>query len=461
MNKRRLFPLTSRKPSEIIAFRSGGEIRVDHFLAEAEALSRQLPEHRYVINLFPDRYQYLLGFCAAVIADQCTLMPPNRLAATLEQLTEAYPDSYTLGDISSGNSNIASSNLSRESPAKSIEAPVIPADQLCAIAFTSGSTGEPTPNLKYWGTLRTGSIGSAEMMMDKTGDRINLVSTVPAQHMWGFETSILLPLFADAAISHLAPFYPQDIADALDSVPRPRALVSSPVHLRALLKSGVSLVEIERIFTATAPLTVELAQALQARFNTSVLEIFGCSESGILAVRKTASETLWLLSDLFELEPGEEDTLIRSHHLPDDVILPDVVELTGAGQFRWLGRHQDMINVAGKRGSLADLNHRLLAIPGVIDGVIFLPESNPERLAALVVAPGLSPADILRALKLQIEAVFLPRPVYMIPALPRQETGKLARAAVQELYEKTRREWILAREKPESQPNTSDRKETN
>jgi hypothetical protein len=204
----------------------------------------------------------------------------------------------------------------------------------------------------------------------------------------------------------------------------------------------------------------ELAKDLEDRFNTCVLEIFGCSESGILAVRKTTSETLWQLSELFALEPGKEEALIRAQHLPEDVVLPDVVELIGTHRFRWLGRHQDMINIAGKRGSVADLNHRLLAIPGVIDGAIFMPESNHERLAALVVAPELDSADILRKLKSQVEAVFLPRPIYMIAALPRQETGKLARMAVLEMYEKTRRERRLNKERPEARVDKDVREET-
>ena len=82
------------KPDEIIAFGTAGAIRVDYFLAEAVALSRRLPAHSYAINMFTDRYQYLLGFCAAMIAGQCTLMPPNKLAATLALMGELFPDSY-------------------------------------------------------------------------------------------------------------------------------------------------------------------------------------------------------------------------------------------------------------------------------------------------------------------------------------------------------------------------------
>ena len=158
-----------------------------------------------------------------------------------------------------------------------------------------------------------------------------------------------------------------------------------------------------------------------------------------MARRNTAQESLWQLSDTLSLEVGEDRTLVRGSHLPEDVVLQDKLEMAGDKQFRWLGRNQDMINIAGKRGSLADLNHRLMALPDVIDGVIFLPDEDSKRLAALVVAPGMQASDILEQLKPSIEPAFLPRPIYIVPMLPRQETGKLARKIIVELFEKMRR----------------------
>jgi acyl-coenzyme A synthetase/AMP-(fatty) acid ligase len=66
------------------------------------------------------------------------------------------------------------------------------------------------------------------------------------------------------------------------------------------------------------------------------------------------------------------------------------------------GRNSDLLEIAGKRASLGDLNRRLLAIAGVEDGVMFTLDADAGsvcRLAALVVAPALSEAHILAALR--------------------------------------------------------------
>jgi len=73
-----------------------GEVSVAQFLARAVALAGELPDHRYVINLTADRYDFFLGFCAAVIAGQCTLMPSNRQQQTVQQVADDYADCYLI-----------------------------------------------------------------------------------------------------------------------------------------------------------------------------------------------------------------------------------------------------------------------------------------------------------------------------------------------------------------------------
>ena len=96
-----------------------------------------------------------------------------------------------------------------------------------------------------------------------------------------------------------------------------------------------------------------------------------------------------------------------------------------------------MLEIAGKRASLGDLTRRLLAIPGVRDGVVFQLDDRDalgvQRIAAVAVAPGLDEHAILEALRRAIDPLFLPRPLRLVASLPRNETGKLPRAALLEL----------------------------
>ena len=86
---------------------------------------------------------------------------------------------------------------------------------------------------------------------------------------------------------------------------------------------------------------------------------------------------------------------------------------------------------------MGDLTRRLLAIPGVVDWVMLQLQPGEAkgvaRVAALVVAPGLEEAAILKALREGIDPVFLPRPLKRVAALPRSETGKLPRAELLQL----------------------------
>ena len=69
----------------------------------------------------------------------------------------------------------------------------------------------------------------------------------------------------------------EDIARALAAMPEPRLLATTPVHLRALVESGVALPPLCGIVSATAPLSQELAAAAAARFACEVREMFGLS----------------------------------------------------------------------------------------------------------------------------------------------------------------------------------------
>ena len=123
-----------------------------------------------------------------------------------------------------------------------------------------------------------------------------------------------------------------------------------------------------------------------------------------------------------------------------------MLEIIARYHFNLSGRKTDVVNIAGKRSSLSYLSHQLNTIAGVKDGVFFMPETDEKssdtvresRLAAFVVAPGVSKSEILQSLRTRIDAVFMPRPLYMVDALPRNSTGKLPYQLLAELAQSLR-----------------------
>jgi acyl-coenzyme A synthetase/AMP-(fatty) acid ligase len=324
--------------------------------------------------------------------------------------------------------------------APTIDCPAIDCAQVIALVFTSGSTGVPTPHVKRWGSLVRSVRAEAERL--GIGAAHAILGTVPPQHMYGLESTVLMPLQSGAALHAGHPFYPADICAALASLPRPRVLVTTPYHLRTLLTDQAALPAVDQLLSATAPLSQELANEAESRFGAPLHEIYGCTETGQLASRRTAAGLEWRTLAEVRLRREGQTLWAEGGHIDSPTGLTDVIDLTGDGlvstTFLLHGRHADQVNIAGKRTSLAYLNQQLNAIPGVRDGVFLLPrEDRPDsihRLTALVVAPDVTPAALTQALRERIDPVFLPRPLLFVEALPRNTTNKVDKNALRALF---------------------------
>ncbi|MBU1776762.1 MAG: AMP-binding protein, partial [Gammaproteobacteria bacterium] len=261
---------------------------------------------------------------------------------------------------------------------------------------------------------------------------------VPAQHMYGLESSMLLAMQNGLALVAERPFYPADICAALSALPRSRCMITTPVHLRTLLAEVAQVPPVDFVLCATAPLAPQLAAEAEARFGAPLYEIYGCTEAGMVASRRTTQGAAWHLLPGVTMEQDAQGARVHGGHVEIEAPLSDVIERNPDGTFILHGRTADMVNIAGKRTSLASLNHHLNSIPGVQDGVFLMPDDGDgavTRPLAFVVAPGVDSKRILDALRTSMDAVFLPRPLYLVEALPRNSTGKLTRESLLRLRE--------------------------
>jgi acyl-coenzyme A synthetase/AMP-(fatty) acid ligase len=428
--------IAHRHPDEPIAWRGGRAVSAEEFLADVRALAERLPRRRHLLNLCDDRYRFLVTLGAALANGQVTLLPPNRTQKLLDQIEEAYPDLACVAEtpvpLVNGTSVVYPHSLApRAAP---WDVPRIPGGQTAAVVFTSGSTGRPAPHAKPWRKLVAGARAAAAAF--ELADGASFLGTVPPQHMWGLEATVMLPLQTGGAVHACRPLFPSDVAAWLAELPAHRVLVTTPLHVRACTEDAVRLPELDLIVSAAAPLAPSLAAAAEARFLARVVEIYGCTEAGMIASRRTSQTEIWrTLTDVRVVaEPG--GWAFEGGHIAGHSPSNDILEVLGEREFRLAGRLADVVNVAGKRASLADLNRKLAEIPGVEDGVFHTrePESGKAaRLMAFVVAPRLSETEILDALRRSIDAAFLPRPLVKVAALPRAPSGKLPLQALREL----------------------------
>jgi acyl-coenzyme A synthetase/AMP-(fatty) acid ligase len=433
--------LGARSPQAIVAYRGGVGIDAGEFLADVADLAERLPDCRHVLNVCVDRYRFAVGFAACLTTGRVSLLPSTYTPEVVRRVGEFAPDAVCLTDAADCNIELPRMLYPRERRSVRVawRQPEIDADQLAAIVFTSGSTGLPVPHRKTWRRLAHCVLAGAEALGLTAGQPQTIVGTVPAQHMYGFESTLLVALLGGHAFSAERPFYPADVLACLESCPRPRVLVSTPVHLRALVAATEPLPVVDLIVSATAPLARDLAREVERRFGCELVEIYGSTETGQIATRRTADTSAWRLWPGVRLCQSGDTTFAEGGHVEQRTALCDVIELLGEREFLLLGRSADLVNVAGKRSSFAYLDHQLNSIPGVLDGAFFLRdeasagEVGVTRLGAAVVAPDWDGAALTQRLRECIDAVFLPRPLLLVERLPRNATGKLPRQALQAL----------------------------
>jgi acyl-coenzyme A synthetase/AMP-(fatty) acid ligase len=438
------FPLiTHERADQVIAWRDGKPVSASRFLADVAQVRACLPSGSHMLNSCGDRYRFMVGLAAAMTAGKTSLLPSTQTPETIRQMLQFAPDAFCLSDA---DANVAMPVC--RFPALDgadgggFDVPQIAADFCVAYVFTSGSTGVPLPHPKRWGALVRNVQAEARLCGMLDGRSHAVVGTVPPQHMYGFESTVLIVMQSGNALVAGPSFYPTDICRTVESVPRPRTLVTTPVHLRSVLGAVATPPTVDLLMSATAPLAINLAVEAEAGFGAPLLEIYGSTETGQIAMRQSARSAEWQLFAGLKLEQVDGVSWISGGHVETPTAMSDVIETLSDQRFLLHGRMADLVNIAGKRNSLAYLNLQITAIPGVLDGAFFMPDDSGAegvaRLTAFVVAPGLSPADVIAALRVRMDPVFLPRPLVFVDALPRNATGKLPREALTALARQRR-----------------------
>ncbi|MCT4704278.1 AMP-binding protein [Enterobacteriaceae bacterium H20N1] len=388
---------------------------------------------------FDNSYGFIVALLATLHAGKTPLLPGHCRETQLREQQSLF--SGVLTDLPSGldlDCPVINPQTLSSQPPQALS-PI--AHDAGVILFTSGSTGEPSQVFKPLSALNEESAWLAKLWGHEL-QNCRVVASVSHQHMYGLTFRIMLPMALGLACDVSMIHFPEQLA-ALTS--HPLLFISSPAFLKRL-DTNLMAPPCRKTISAAGLLDDKTAQQAKRWFGEAVCEIYGTTETGVLAWRQHQSAApLWQPFPDVEFVAREEKWSVRSPLIAEGgCSLDDNLAFTRQGGFRLLGRRDRIVKIEEKRVSLSEIERRLMTLPGVQDAAV-VPIVRAGRMTpgAVVVLDGSVnlPAEYKKlwrdTLRQWLEPVAIPRYWRIVESIPLNSQSKRAWAQLQELFDET------------------------
>ncbi len=466
MNRLGSLVLAQRDPDAIVAQKrvSIGDgvqfTRWNEFQRDVAGLSERInaqPEGPWVL-LTEDAYAFAVGLFGLWHSGRHALSPPNHQPESLRDLqTRASgvltdrPDWFRKGgtqhplrDLDPGDPNLLRP-LNR--------------DAIALELYTSGTTGDGKAVTKRISHLED-EIAELQEVWDPRLGNATVFSTASHQHLYSLAIGLLWPLCSGR------PFERHHYLHAAELVPPMResnncVLVSVPTHLKRFVRHSQSE-ELKglcrEVFSSGGPLPQKTAHDSAALLGASPIEIFGSTETGIVAWRRQeieGTDDLWTPMPSVQIRRQEESGAIRigspfvSIDSGDEGFSTgDRIEIHEGNRFVLLPRLDRVVKIGEKRLDLGRMESDLRAHPWIEDVALGALEREGElRVIAAVVASETAQlwisetghAGLTRAIREHLadawDPVLHPRLWRIVDQLPENSQGKITRSELLALFE--------------------------
>ncbi|WP_337188163.1 AMP-binding protein [Phenylobacterium sp.] len=342
-------------------------------------------------------------------------------------------------------------------------------DDVCLIAFTSGTTGEPKAAAHFHrDVLSMCHTYGAHVLAD--GEAPVFSGTPPIAFTFGLGGLLVFPLFFGAPVVLPEPGGATRLADAI-AAHQVTHLFTSPTGYRQLLAAAApgQLASLRACVSAGEHLSAATWNAWREATGLPLLDGLGATEMMHIFLSATARdaqpgccgrpvpgfEIALLGDDGREIPgPGEGRLAVRGpvgcRYLADARqreyvqrgwnVTGDIFRRDAEGRYWYVARADDMIissgyNIAGPEVEAAIATH-----PDVTEcAVVGTPDAERGQIATayVVLGPGATPGPAMaRALQDHVKRALAPykypRSVRFVAALPRTATGKVSRRALRE-----------------------------
>jgi fatty-acyl-CoA synthase len=352
-------------------------------------------------------------------------------------------------------------------------------DDLCAILYTSGTTGKPKGCMHTHSTIMFTAVGGA--IWEGMGADSMALDTAPLFHVTGMQHSMNAPIYAGATIALLPRWDPEAAGYMIERygcthwANVPTMVVDLLAHPGTAARDLSSL---QNVFGGGSPMPEAVAQKLFELCGIQYMEAYGMTETisqthmnppghlrkQCLGIPTFGTESLVLDPETFQpLGPNQQGEIVsrgpqvfKGYWNNRPATQAAFIEIDGRrflrtgdlgyydadGYFYIADRLKRMINAAGFKVWPAELEMTLYKHPDIKEvAVVSTPDvRRGETVKAFVVLKPesrgkVSGGDIMEWARHHMAAYKVPRLVEFIDALPRSGTGKIQWRVLQE------REW--------------------
>lgn len=407
------------------------------------------------INNFlkPDEVSFMLNDCDADV-----IISDEELAAHFPELAAARPGLKLLKveDPETGH------------PTKGTDVVRMEAD-LAVIIYTSGTTGRPKGAMLSHGNLLH-NVESCRIVLE-TVDADRFAVLLPLFHSYMMTVGMLLPLLVGGSMVLIKSLHPQHHiikeicerqATILPAIPQfYRALANLPAQIKLPLRLAVS---------GAAPLPVQVLREFEARHHIPLIEGYGLSEASpvvsknpLRGERKPGSIGLPIANVKVSiqddtgkiLDPGETgEVCVRGGNVmmgywnqPEEtakamrgdwLLTGDIGHRDADGYFYITDRKKDMLLVNGINVYPREIEEIIYHFPGVKEAaVIGVPDArrgeHPVAFIALQEGVTVDEKALLHFIREKLADYKVPKSVTVLPALPRNATGKILKTALRQM----------------------------
>jgi acyl-coenzyme A synthetase/AMP-(fatty) acid ligase len=382
------------------------------------------------------RYEFSVALLAAWRSAKHVILPPNLHGTSLQKIREMH---IVCAELSDGFLTDITSDTESNADEYALQ---LDATANAVTLYTSGSTGQPKAVRKTIGNLFSEAMTLKYSLALTKGP---LLASVPAYHLYGLTFSILLPWVMGVPMADECPLHTDEVSEAI-AASNARILITVPVHLRALLVEKLTFSDLT-VISSAGRLDEEIANQWHAHYGRDIIEIYGSSETGIIARRQQSSCMLWKPFSGVNIAQNDDGLLrVASSFIHQDegpvFQTQDLVTMSDDG-FQLHGRSDSIVKIAGRRISLLIIEQALMQCNGVVDAaVVAVPVQGHIRDMAIWAAvatdesEGVSVRGLRAHLASKLDTIKLPRRIAIVRKLPREQNGKLSQERLMGLFRK-------------------------